>query len=95
MRGVDRSLVGKRVRVIRCTDQWTELEPGTEGTVASVDDAGTVHVNWDTGSRLGLIPDADEWEVVVEPRNYCRECGVECASACSQHPRAGVNTYKE
>ena len=25
-------------------------------------------------------------------QNFCVECGVECASACSQHPRAGVRT---
>lgn len=24
----------------------------------------------------------------------CKECGVDCASACSLHPRAGVNVYK-
>ena len=28
---------------------------GTEGTVIGVDDAGTVHVNWDNGSYLGVI----------------------------------------
>lgn len=90
--GENHQLVGKRVRVVRCNDEWSELEPGTEGTVSNVDDAGTVHVNWDTGSRLGLIPGVDEYELVTV--NVCRECGVECASACSQHPRAGVNTYK-
>lgn len=25
---------------------------------------------------------------------YCRQCGVECGSACSRHPTAGVNRYK-
>ena len=28
---------------------------GTEGTVIGVDDTGTVHVNWDNGSYLGVI----------------------------------------
>mgnify|MGYP002150417403 FL=1 len=37
---------------------------GTEGTVQFVDDAGTIHVQWDTGSSLGLVPGADEWEVI-------------------------------
>lgn len=28
---------------------------GTEGTVFSVDDMGTVHVRWDNGSTLGAV----------------------------------------
>lgn len=55
--------VGQRVRLIRCTDKYTKLEPGTEGTVGFIDGMGTIHVDWDDGHRLGLLPDADEWEV--------------------------------
>jgi hypothetical protein len=40
------------------------VPPGTEGTVLSVDAGGTVHVQWDNGRQLGLVPDADEWEVI-------------------------------
>lgn len=29
------------------------VPPGTEGTVVSVDGAGTVHVRWDNGRRIG------------------------------------------
>ncbi len=28
---------------------------GTEGTVTGVDDIGTIHVNWDNGSCLGVV----------------------------------------
>ncbi len=52
---------GDRVKLIRMTDSWTKLEPGTLGTVVGVDTTGTVHVSWDSGSRLGLIPGADIW----------------------------------
>jgi len=38
-------------------DPWSKLEVGTEGTVAFVDDLGTVHVNWDDGSTLGVVVD--------------------------------------
>lgn len=58
-------LVGKRVRLIYCADRYTSLLPGTEGTVLFVDDTGTLHVSWDTGSRLGLVPEAgDLYEVL-------------------------------
>lgn len=38
--------------------------PGTKGTVVFVDDAGTIHVKWETGSSLGLIPDVDKFRLV-------------------------------
>ena len=28
--------------------------PGTQGTVRGVDDIGTIHVEWDSGSSLGV-----------------------------------------
>lgn len=55
---------GKRVRLIRCTDPHTKLLPGETGTIVSVDDVGTVHVQWDKGARLGLIEGEDRWVVL-------------------------------
>ena len=60
-------LVGRRVRLIKCNDQYTRLEPGAEGTVVSVDDVGTVHVRWDSGVLLGLVwDDGDRWAFISE-----------------------------
>ena len=56
---------GTRVRLIRCNDRYTRLQPGEEGTVSCVDALGTVHIHWDSGSRLGLIPDDDEFDVAL------------------------------
>jgi hypothetical protein len=56
---------GDRVCLIVCTDDYTRLVAGTEGEVALVDALGTVHVRWDDGSTLGLVPAAgDRFEVV-------------------------------
>ena len=33
--------------------------PGTRGKVIHVDDAGTIHVSWSTGSSLGVVPGVD------------------------------------
>lgn len=56
------NLEGRRVRLIATTDSYTHLTLGEEGTIMCVDDAGTVHVAWDNGSTLGLIPGIDQWE---------------------------------
>lgn len=59
-----RNAVGARVELIECYDEHTRLEPGEEGTVRLVDAWGTVFVDWDSGSTLGLIPGVDEWTVL-------------------------------
>jgi len=56
------TLVGRRVRLISTTDPYTDLRHGDTGTVSFVDDMGTVHVDWDKGSGLGLIRRVDNWE---------------------------------
>lgn len=48
---------GDRVRFLGFgePDPYSRLRPGTEGTVSTVDDLGTVHVDWDDGGRLGMV----------------------------------------
>ena len=65
MAKASKSLVGRRVRLVRCNDQFTKVQVGTEGTVEVVDDVGTLHVIWDDGQHLGLVWDAgDRWSVL-------------------------------
>lgn len=45
---------GTRVQLVVMDDPWTKLKPGDTGTVSRVDDIGTIHVNWDNGSTLGI-----------------------------------------
>ncbi len=57
--------VGDRVSLVKSEDEWAP-EPGTQGTVRSIDDEGTVFVNWDDGEMLGMVADAgDRFDVVV------------------------------
>ena len=55
---------GTPIRLLKLTDQYRTIPIGAEGTVSCVDDIGTVHVDWGGGSRLGLVPDEDEFEKV-------------------------------
>ncbi|GAB2841653.1 hypothetical protein GCM10027176_51870 [Actinoallomurus bryophytorum] len=56
---------GDRVRLVRTTDPYTRLPVGARGTVRLIDGAGTVHIAWDDGHLLGLIPGADHFEVLL------------------------------
>lgn len=56
---------GTRIRCVRMDDPRPIL-PGTTGTVKHVDDAEQIHVSWDNGRGLALIPDVDEFEVIGE-----------------------------
>ena len=51
---------GTRVILIKMNDPYTRLKPGAKGTVTGVDDIGTIHVNWDCGSSLGVVFSEDE-----------------------------------
>lgn len=54
---------GTIVRLIKMDD--SQAPPvGTIGTIDHVDDAGTIHVHWQNGSGLGLIPEEDEFEII-------------------------------
>lgn len=59
-----RDLIGKRVRLVRTTDPYTNLKSGDEGVVDHIDDIGTVFVKWDNGSGLGLVQGEDSYWVV-------------------------------
>ena len=44
------------------------LRAGDIGKVTHVDDIGTIHTAWQSGSSLGLIPGADSFrEIIAEP----------------------------
>lgn len=59
-----KQLKGKRIELIYTSDPYTNLKPGDRGTVDFVDDMGTIHVNWDNGSTLGLVPGEDKFRII-------------------------------
>lgn len=56
--------IGNRIRLLYTNDEFTNLESGAQGTIRFIDDLGTIHIKWDNGSRLGLIPGIDKYERV-------------------------------
>jgi len=63
---MDTTLKGKRVRLINMNDLHTNLVNGDEGTIQFIDGIGQIHVNWDNGSTLALIPGEDEYKILRE-----------------------------
>ena len=55
---------GTKVELICLEDPYREIPAGTIGTVEFVDDAGQIHMKWQTGSCLALIPGVDSFRKV-------------------------------
>ena len=54
---------GTKLQLIKMDDVQAPPE-GTIGIVKYVDDAASIHVRWETGSSLSLIPDVDEFKII-------------------------------
>ena len=66
---LDKTLEGRRVRLVHTNDQYTKLKTGSLGRVKyeSYDDLWLEEklvVDWDDGSRLQLIRGDDRWEIL-------------------------------
>lgn len=58
---------GKRVRLISMKGE-TSIPMGTKGTIKFVDGIGQIHVEWDNGSSLALIPGEDKYTILEESK---------------------------
>lgn len=61
----ERYISGTRVELVQMHIPNPKLQPGAKGTVTLVDSLGTIHVDWDRGSSLG----------VVYGKDICRKLG--------------------
>jgi len=57
---------GTRIKLIEMDDPYTHLKKGDRGKVMHVDDMGQIHMYWDCGSTLALIPGVDKFSVEME-----------------------------
>lgn len=57
---------GTRVQ-LGCMEDAMPVPPGSPGTVEFIDDTGQIHVNWDCGRSLALIPGVDSFSRLSGP----------------------------
>ncbi len=62
---------GTRVELIELNDLYRHFDAGLKGTVSCVDDTGTIHVDWDNGSHLGLVYDVDSCRKLKTVKTIC------------------------
>ena len=53
-----------RIRLNSMNDPYAPVAPGTEGIVDLVDDAGSIHMKWDNGRTLAIVPGEDSFTVL-------------------------------
>lgn len=55
---------GTKVMCLFSKDQ-NPVPKGTIGTVESVSEDAAIHVVWENGQEVALVPGRDEWEVLI------------------------------
>lgn len=58
---------GTRIELISMDDPYSPISAGTQGEVNFVDDIGQLHMKWDNGRTLAVIPGVDIFRVVFHP----------------------------
>ena len=56
--------VGTKIRLISMRNEKYPILPGTIGEVTHIDDMGSIHMKWQNGSSLALIPKVDSFKVL-------------------------------
>ena len=57
---------GTRIMLLHMDDPYAPVPEGTRGTVKHVDDQAKIHVSWDNGSSLAVIPGEDAYRRLTE-----------------------------
>lgn len=66
---------GTRVLLDQMNDPYAPVPPGTKGTVQFVDDIGQLHMSWDNGRTLALVPGEDDFRKLT-PQELAEENSV-------------------
>ncbi len=62
------SFFGTKLQLISMRNEKYPILPGTVGVVTHIDDAGSIHMRWENGSSLALIPEIDSFQTVSKAK---------------------------
>ena len=54
---------GTKLQMITMRNEKYPIPPGTVGEVTHIDDMGSIHMKWENGSFLAIIPEVDSFRV--------------------------------
>ena len=57
---------GTRLVLLSMDDPYAPVPSGTKGTVVHVDDAGQIHMEWDNGRTLAIVPGEDSFRKLTD-----------------------------
>ncbi len=57
---------GTRLMLNSMNDPYAPIPAGTRGTVAFVDDVGQIHMKWDNGRTLAIVPSEDDFRKLTD-----------------------------
>lgn len=55
---------GTKIQLISMCDEKYPIPMGTIGEVTHIDDMGSIHMKWQNGSSLAIIPEVDSFKVL-------------------------------
>ena len=61
---ISNEIVGKRIKLIEMVDDPYPVKNGMKGIITHVDDLNQIHVKWDNGRSLAVIPEIDKFEII-------------------------------
>lgn len=56
--------IGSKVKLLKDMDDKYPVLAGTIGTVDYIDSEGQLHMTWENGRTLALLPDIDQFEIL-------------------------------
>lgn len=66
---------GTRLELLEMEDPYSPVPKGTRGTVFHIDDQSQIHMKWDNGSSLAIIPDKDVFRKLSEEEIETEKAG--------------------
>lgn len=60
---------GTRLVMLSMDDPYAPIPSGMRGTVEHVDDAAQIHMRWDNGRTLAIIPEEDDFRKLTAEEN--------------------------